>query len=46
MREYRDRLSQDPAGYSLVGFGGAVPVARRVNASPEAARGGIGPPTL
>lgn len=43
MREYRDRLSQDPAGYSLVGFGGAVPVVRRVNASPEAAGGGIGP---
>ena len=21
MREYRDRLSQDPAGYSIVGFG-------------------------
>ncbi len=35
MREYRDRLSQDPAGYSLIGFGGPTPVIRRVNASPE-----------
>ena len=34
MREYRDRLSQDPAGYSLIGFGGAIPVIRRVNATP------------
>lgn len=34
MREYRDRLSQDPAGYSLIGFGGATPVIRRVNATP------------
>lgn len=46
MREYRDRLSQDPAGYNLVGFGGIVPVVRRVNASPEVAGGGIGPATL
>jgi probable phosphoglycerate mutase len=34
MHEYRDRLSQDPAGYSLIGFGGAAPVLRRVNAAP------------
>jgi broad specificity phosphatase PhoE len=35
MRGYRDRLSQDPAGYSLIGFGGGTPVVRRVNASPR-----------
>jgi probable phosphoglycerate mutase len=34
MREYRDRLSQDPACYSLVGLGGRTPVIRRVNAAP------------
>jgi probable phosphoglycerate mutase len=34
MREYRDRLSQDPAGYSIVGIGAASPVIRRVNAAP------------
>ena len=34
MREYRDRLSQDPAGYSLIGLGGGTPVIRRVNAAP------------
>ncbi len=34
MREYRDRLSQDPAGYSIIGFGGETPVIRRVNAAP------------
>lgn len=34
MREYRDRLAQDPAGYSLIGFGGEAPVIRRVNAAP------------
>lgn len=32
LREYRDRLSADPAGYSLVTFGADVPVVRRVNA--------------
>jgi broad specificity phosphatase PhoE len=36
MREYRDRLSQDPAGYSLIGVGGPAPVVRRVNAVPPA----------
>jgi phosphoserine phosphatase len=46
MAEYRDRVSQDPAGYNLVGFGGIVPVVRRVNASPEGGTGGIGPATL
>ncbi|HEY8170753.1 MAG TPA: histidine phosphatase family protein [Candidatus Limnocylindria bacterium] len=34
MREYRDRLSQDPAGYSIIGFGSGPPVMRRVNAAP------------
>lgn len=34
MREYRDRLSQDPAGYSIVGLGGRQAVIRRVNATP------------
>jgi phosphoserine phosphatase len=34
MREYRERLAQDPGGYSLVGFGSAEPVIRRVNAAP------------
>lgn len=34
MREYRDRLAQDPAGYSLIGLGGDTPVIRRVNAAP------------
>jgi probable phosphoglycerate mutase len=32
MREYRERLSADPAAYSLVTFGGGAPVVRRVNA--------------
>jgi len=34
MREYRDRLAQDPAGYSVIGLGGGEPVIRRVNAAP------------
>jgi phosphoserine phosphatase len=34
MREYRDRLAQDPAGYSIVGLGTGTPVIRRVNAAP------------
>jgi hypothetical protein len=34
MREYRDRLVQDPAGYSLIGLGSDTPVIRRVNAAP------------
>lgn len=34
MRTYRDRLSQDPAGYSVIGFGDRQPVVRRVNAAP------------
>ena len=34
MREYRERLSADPASYSLVTFGGGEPVVRRVNAPP------------
>ncbi len=34
MREYRERLTQDPAGYSLIGFGGPTAVVRRLNAAP------------
>ena len=34
MREYRDRLAQHPAGYSVVGLGAGPPVIRRVNAAP------------
>lgn len=34
MRQYRDRLAQDPASYSLVTFATATPVVRRVNARP------------
>jgi probable phosphoglycerate mutase len=37
MREYRDRVVQDPAGYTIVGFGGQAPVVRRVNAAPDGA---------
>lgn len=46
MREYRDRLSQDPAGYSLIGFGGPTPVIRRVNASPRLPEGPSGVASL
>ena len=46
MREYRDRLSQDPAGYNVVGFGGGAPVVRRLNAVPGAAEGRIRQATL
>jgi broad specificity phosphatase PhoE len=46
MREYRDRLSQDPAGYSLIGFGGSTPVLRRVNASPALPEGRAGAASL
>lgn len=34
MREYRARLAQDPAGYSLIGLGVDGAVVRRVNAAP------------
>lgn len=34
MREYRDRLSQDPAAYSIVGLSARPPVVRRMNAAP------------
>ena len=34
MREYRDRLSQDPGAYNLITFGGGVPVVRRLNVPP------------
>lgn len=32
MREYRDRLVQDPGGYNLITLGGGTPVVRRLNA--------------
>ena len=32
MREYRDRLSQDPGAYNLLTLGGGTPVVRRLNA--------------
>ena len=35
MRDYRERLANDPGGYSLVTFGAEVPVVRRVNAAPR-----------
>jgi len=31
MREYRDRLKQDPGSYNLITFGGEGPVVRRLN---------------
>jgi broad specificity phosphatase PhoE len=34
MREYRDRLAADPAGYSMFGLGSRAPVVRRMNAAP------------
>jgi len=34
MASYRRRVSQDPAGYSIIGFGGQLPVVRRLNARP------------
>jgi len=34
MRDYRRRVQQDPGSYSIIGFGGDVPVIRRVNAAP------------
>jgi probable phosphoglycerate mutase len=34
MREYRERLSQDPGAYSIIGIGAGQPVVRRVNAAP------------
>ncbi len=32
MREYRDRLTQDPGAYNLITMGGGTPVVRRLNA--------------
>jgi broad specificity phosphatase PhoE len=32
MREYRDRLVQDPGAYNLITLGGGTPVVRRLNA--------------
>ncbi len=34
MASYRRRVSQDPAGYSIIGFGGLLPIVRRLNARP------------
>jgi ribonuclease H / adenosylcobalamin/alpha-ribazole phosphatase len=34
MRHYRDRLAQEPGGYSVVSFGRTPPVVRRVNSAP------------
>ena len=34
MREYRERLAQQPGGYSIIGFGSGRPVVRRLNAAP------------
>jgi len=34
MADYRRRVVQDPAAYSLIGLGGGEPVIRRVNAAP------------
>jgi probable phosphoglycerate mutase len=34
MASYRRRVLQDPAGYSIIGFGGQLPVVRRLNARP------------
>jgi probable phosphoglycerate mutase len=41
MADYRRRVTQDPAGYSIVTYGDETPVVRRVNApaAPEAAAG-------
>ena len=35
MRDYRERLANDPGAYSLVTFGAEAPVVRRVNAAPR-----------
>jgi probable phosphoglycerate mutase len=35
MREYRARVTQDPAGYNVIGLGGPTPVVRRVNAAAD-----------
>ncbi|HEX9609698.1 MAG TPA: histidine phosphatase family protein [Candidatus Limnocylindria bacterium] len=35
MRDYRERLANDPGAYSLVTFGADAPVVRRVNAAPR-----------
>jgi broad specificity phosphatase PhoE len=32
MRDYRRRVAQDPAGYSLISYGAGLPGVRRVNA--------------
>lgn len=42
MRDYRDRLAQDPASYSLVTYGADAPVVRRVNAAPVGDDGDVG----
>jgi phosphoserine phosphatase len=35
LAEYRMRIGQDPGAYSLVTFGGRMPVVRRLNAAPR-----------
>lgn len=37
MSDYRRRITQDPAGYSIVSFGAGTPLVRRVNATPAIA---------
>jgi broad specificity phosphatase PhoE len=37
MRDYRRRVSQDPAGYNLIALGSGAPHLRRLNAAPESA---------
>ena len=32
MRDYRRRVAQDPAGYSLISYGAGLPGVRRINA--------------
>lgn len=34
LKGYRERIAQDPAGYSIITLGGRVPVVRRLNAAP------------
>jgi probable phosphoglycerate mutase len=34
LRQYRDRLAQEPGGYNIIGFGAGRPVVRRLNAAP------------
>lgn len=36
MADYRRRVSQDPGGYSVIGYGGDTPRVRRINVTPRA----------